>query len=129
MMLSAPLAAQAEPAAISSGTAWCRGSQTWQAVRASLGVPIRVKARIASVRYAATERGRPTFINLGNAYPNRRRVTLVIWGRDRVNFPRAPERMFRVGQVVCAQGVATLYAGAPQIEIGLWDAASRLLSF
>jgi hypothetical protein len=110
-------------------TAWCGGSQGWQTVRSSLGLPIRIKARVASVAFASAERGRPTFINLGRPYPNRSRVTLVIWGRDRVNFPRPPERMFKPGQIVCAQGVATMYAGAPQIEVGLWDAKSRLLSF
>jgi hypothetical protein len=98
-------------------------------VKRSLGVPIRVKARVASVRYASSSNGRPTFINLGNAYPNRNRVTVVIWGRNRRNFPRAPDRMFRRGQTICVQGVAEMYGGAPEIEVSLWDFGSRLLSF
>ena len=123
-MLASPTASHPS----SQATAWCQGSQAWQTVRASLGHPVRVKARIATVTYAATAGGRPTFINLGHPYPNRNRLTLVIWGEDRVNFPLPPERMFRPGQVICAQGIASLYRGVPQIEVGLWDGASRLLT-
>jgi hypothetical protein len=108
---------------------WCGGSQSWWSVRAHLGEPVRVRARIASVVYARSSRGRPTFINLGRAYPSSKRVTLVIWGEDRSNFPRAPERMFRRGMAVCAQGVPSLYRGVPQIEVALWDPVERLLSF
>jgi DNA/RNA endonuclease YhcR with UshA esterase domain len=110
------------------GSPWCQGSQTWQSVRASLNTLVRVKARIARVNYAAGSPGQPTFIDLGGAYPSPRRVTLVIWGRDRSNFLEAPERMFKRGQIVCAQGVATLYRGVPQLELGLWDSDSRLLT-
>lgn len=109
---------------------WCGGSQTWQSVRGSLDEPaIRVKARVARVNYASNATGRPTFIDLGNAYPSKQRVTLVIWAQDRVNFPRSPERMFKPGQVICAQGAPTLYRGVPQLKVALWDAESRLLSF
>jgi hypothetical protein len=108
---------------------WCAGSQPWTSVRRHLGDPIRVKARVASVAYARSSNGRPTFINLGRAYPSSQRVTVVIWGEDRVNFPRAPERMFRRGTTICVQGIATQYRGVPQIEVALWDPAARLLSF
>jgi hypothetical protein len=110
-------------------TAWCSGSQSWTTARGSVGQPVRLKGRVASVFYARSSRGRPTFIDVGYAYPNLRRVTLVIWGSDRVNFPSPPERMFRRGQVICAQGVPNLYRSVVQIEVGIWDAESRLLSF
>ena len=122
--------ASAERATPVAAQTWCGGSQTWQSVRGSLDEPaIRVKARVARVYYASNVSGRPTFIDLGNAYPSKKRVTLVIWGQDRANFPRAPERMFKRGQVICAQGAPTTYRGVPQLEVALWDAESRLLSF
>jgi DNA/RNA endonuclease YhcR with UshA esterase domain len=108
---------------------WCAGSQSWTSVRRHLGDPVRVKARIASVAYARSSSGRPTFLNLGHAYPSSGRVTVVIWGEDRGNFPRAPERMFRRGMTICVQGIATQYRGVPQIEVALWDPKGRLLSF
>jgi DNA/RNA endonuclease YhcR with UshA esterase domain len=106
-----------------------RREPTVVSVRRDLGEPIRVKARIASVVYDRSSNGRPTFINLGRAYPSSKRVTVVIWGEDRPNFPRAPERMFRRGMTICVQGVATQYRGVPQIEVALWDPRDRLLSF
>jgi len=37
--------------------------------------------------------------------------------------------MFKIGQVICVQGVARMYRGSPEIEVALWDPADRLLSF
>jgi hypothetical protein len=112
-----------------SSAAWCGGSQAWQAARRHMGEPFRVRARVASVHYAASSSGRPTFLDLGHAYPSRNRLTVLIWGRNRSNFPRPPERMFRRGTVICAQGVLTSHRGVPEIEVALWDADGRLLSF
>ena len=123
------LALVATPAASAARSSWCAGAQSLNAARSHTGTPIRIKARIARVYFASSSSGSPTFIDLGAAYPSRKRVTLVIWGRDRVNFPRAPERMFSRGSFVCAQGVVRRYGGVPQIEVSLWDAAGRLLTF
>jgi hypothetical protein len=114
----------------STAAAWCEGSTTWKAARrANPGLPIRVKARVVRVSFVRSSTGQPTFIDLGAAYPNSNRLTLVIWSRDRINFPRAPERMFRPGQMICAQGVVDGYRGVSQIEVSLWDSEGRLLSF
>jgi hypothetical protein len=112
-----------------AGAAWCRGGVSAAAARAKVGKLVRVKDRVANAYYARTSSGSPTFIDLGFAYPDTRRLTLVIWQEDRGNFPTAPERMFRRGKTVCAQGVVSRYRGAAQLEVSLWDAAGRLLSF
>ena len=107
--------------------AWCAGAESWQSARRSSGrVPVHVKARVASITYARSSRGQPTFIDLGAAYPAPSRLTLVIWGRNRVNFPNRPELMFRPGQAVCAQGFVYRYRGIAQIEVALWDSRGRL---
>jgi hypothetical protein len=120
------VAAKASPA---RSSAWCANAVTWKTARQSVGDVVRVKARVVTSFYARSSRGRPTFVNLGYDHPDARRLTLVIWGADRVNFPRAPERMFPAGTMVCAQGMVSTYRGVPEIEIGLWDARSRLMSF
>lgn len=125
----ATVVAAAAFTAPAGNAAWCKGGVGVAKARASVGHPVRVKGRIASVYYARTSSGSPTFIDLGFAYPDRRRLTLVIWREDRGNFPSAPERMFRRGSLVCAQGVVSRYRGAAQIEVGLWDAESRLITF
>src|SRR5262245_26850366 len=92
---------QPSPASASQlrGSSWCAGAQSWKTVRSSLGMPIRVKATVLGVTYAPWASGQPTFIDLGHRYPSRDRVSVVIWSVDRVNFPRAPERMFRPRQL------------------------------
>jgi hypothetical protein len=125
--MAAPVAG-AIPAA--SSNAWCRGAVSWQAARASSGeLPVRVKAKVVSSVFASSSSGRPTFLNLGRNHPSPSRLTVVIWGRDRVNFPRAPERMFRAGTMVCVQGFVSRYRGVTQIEVALYDAQDRILSF
>jgi hypothetical protein len=116
-------------AATLAPSAWCGGSQSWQSARQDVGRLVRVRARVVRAFYAFSSSGRPTFLDLGHAYPSRSRLTILIWGRDRVNFPRAPERMFRRGTLLCGQGVVSTYRGVPQIEVALWDAEGRLLSF
>jgi hypothetical protein len=37
--------------------------------------------------------------------------------------------MFRAGRTICAQGVVSMYRGIAQIEVGVWDAQARMLSF
>ena len=117
------------PESAARASSWCAGSVSWKAARASVGQVVRVKARVASVYYARSSNGRPTFIDLGAAFPNPNRLKILIWGRDRVNFPQAPEQMFRPGRLICAQGKVRLYRGVPEIEVALWDAHGRLLSF
>jgi hypothetical protein len=116
-------------AASTASAAWCKGGVTVAAARASVGKTIRVKGRVASAYFARTSSGAPTFIDLQYAYPDPRRVTLVIWQENRLNFPAPPERMFRRGTVVCAQGRVARYKGAAEIEVSLWDPASRLVTF
>jgi len=127
--LAAACAAAVLVGAPAANAAWCKGGMSVVAARASVGKLVRVKGRVASVYYARSSRGSPTFIDLQFVYPDRRRLTLVIWAEDRINFPSAPERMFRRGRVVCAQGRVGRYRGAAQIEVSLWDAAGRLITF
>jgi hypothetical protein len=108
-----------------SARAWCKGAVSASAARHMTGRLVRVKARVVRSYYASSSNGSPTFIDFVAAYPSPARLTLVIWGENRTNFPSAPERMFRRGVLVCAQGVVTLYQGVAEIEVGSWDAVGR----
>jgi hypothetical protein len=121
--------ALAKPVVSTTAAVWCAGGQSWAGARSAAGSPFRVKGRVSRVYYASSTAGKPTFIDLGAPYPNSRRLSIVIWGRDRANFPSPPERMFRRGTMICAQGFVEMYRGVPQIEVSLWDAAGRVLTF
>ncbi|HWP37852.1 MAG TPA: hypothetical protein VNL18_09915 [Gemmatimonadales bacterium] len=80
-----------------------------------VGSTVTVCDSVASTRYAERSRGRPTFLNLGRAYPDQL-LTVVIWGEYRDRFPEPPERAY-LHRRVCATGTVRLYGGRPEIEV------------
>ncbi|HEV2523341.1 MAG TPA: hypothetical protein VGT24_13255 [Candidatus Acidoferrales bacterium] len=77
-----------------------------------IGEQATVCGKVASTRYAATSRGKPTFLNLDKPYPSQV-FTVLIWGENRDKFG-APEEKYR-DQVVCVTGKITEYRGAPEV--------------
>ena len=73
-----------------------------------------VCGRVASTRYAATTRGKPTFLNLDKPNPSQA-FTVLIWGENRAKF-RAPEEQYR-GKQICVTGTITEYRKAPEIVV------------
>jgi DNA/RNA endonuclease YhcR with UshA esterase domain len=79
-----------------------------------IGEQATVCGNVASTRYAATTRGKPTFLNLDKPYPNQI-FTVLIWGENREKFGTA-EEVYRDKQV-CVKGRITEYRGAPEIVV------------
>lgn len=121
--------AQAAPAPAPAAPVWCRGSVSWQQASRQVGGVVRVKARVASARFADRAPGKPTLIDLGATAPNRGRVTVVIWGRSRLNFPQPPQRMFSPGRVMCAHGLVSRRRGVARIEVEFWDPGAAEATF
>jgi hypothetical protein len=71
-----------------------------------------VCGKTVSTRYAAGSKGRPTFLNLAEPYPNEV-FTILIWGDDRPKFG-TPETEYR-DKTVCVTGKITSYRGTPEI--------------
>jgi len=88
----------------------------WTTVEAKdhIGEQATVCGKVASTRYAATSRGKPTFLNLDKPYPSQV-FTVLIWGENRDKFG-VPEEKYREKQV-CVAGKITEYRGAPEIII------------
>lgn len=78
-----------------------------------VGETATVCGAVASTRYAAQSRGRPTFLNLDAPYPNHV-FTVVIWGEARSTFPQPPEAVYS-GKRICVTGAIDTYRGVPQI--------------
>lgn len=66
---------------------------------------------VAEVHYAADSNSRPTFLNLGHAYPDQDLI-IVIFGDDLANFPTSPSAW--EGQRICVTGSITRYNGKPE---------------
>ena len=68
---------------------------------------------VVDSRYATGSKGKPTFLNFDRAYPNHL-FTVVIWGSERGNFPKNPERHY-LNKRVCAAGLIETFRGKAQI--------------
>jgi len=79
-----------------------------------IGEKATVCGKVASTRYAATTRGKPTFLNLDKPYPSQV-FTVLIWGENREKFGN-PEEKYRDKQV-CVTGTITEYRKAPEIVV------------
>ena len=82
--------------------------------RDHIGERATVCGKVASTRYAATTRGKPTFLNLDKPYPNQV-FTVLIWGDSREKFG-APEEIYRDKQI-CATGKIAEYKNATEIVV------------
>jgi micrococcal nuclease len=84
-----------------------------------IGMQKTVCGVVASATYAMRSRGKPTFLNLDQPYPNEI-FTVVIWGSDRNKFKNPPE-IFLKGKRICVTGIIETYLGKPQIVVGSPD--------
>lgn len=79
-----------------------------------IGEKSTVCGLVASSHYASASNGEPTFLNLGEAYPDHV-FTAVIWGDNRGQFDE-PEVKYR-GQTICVTGKIKSYRGTAQIVL------------
>ena len=79
-----------------------------------IGEKATVCGLVASSHYASTSNGEPTFLNLGEAYPDHV-FTAVIWGDNRGQFDE-PEVQYR-GKTICVTGKIKSYRGVAQIVL------------
>ena len=69
---------------------------------------------VADMRYFENTKNQPTFLNIGDKYPNQK-VTIVIWGNLRGAFKEKPETL--LNKQVCVTGKIILYKEKPEIII------------
>lgn len=92
------------------------GAISWTEAAQHVGETVTICGPVADTEYAETSEGSPTFIDLGAPYPDKSRVTIVVWGKDRESFPYPPETI-PVGWTVYVTGEVYLYDGVCNIEV------------
>ena len=112
-LLLAALSVAATPAA---ATTRCPGAISWRSAGNHVGERVTVAGPVRGTRYASDTNGSPTFINLGRDYPDDRRFTALIWGKNRYKFADDPEVEFDQ-ETVCVTGTVLLYRGVPEIIV------------
>jgi micrococcal nuclease len=88
----------------------------WAEAINHIGETATFTGKVVGTRYASKSNGKPTFLNVGADYPDSERLTILIWGTDRGNFPSAPESMY-AGKTIAVTGLVELYEGAAEIQV------------
>ena len=80
-----------------------------------IGDSVTVGGQVSGGRFLETAKNTPTFINLGQAFPNHS-LTIVIWNEIRKQFETAPEVLFKEKEI-CVAGRIELFRDRTQIVL------------
>ena len=108
------LATISTPASESLSGQSCRDPLNWSVAVHQEG---RVKAfagKVVEVVSRGNTTGKPIFINLGEAFPSKRRLTAIIWGEDAEIFRESLKRGLK-GRTICVRGKVGQKDGVAQI--------------
>ena len=87
----------------------------WHEAKYHIGETTTVCGPVVDATWASGSNDKPTFLNLGNPYPDPDRFTVGIWIENRSNFAQAPED-YHLGKTICVTGLIIEYKGSPEIE-------------
>lgn len=116
--------AGSEPSNASASSVAPSGAISWKDAPGHIGERVTVYGPVLATNYASGSNGQPTYIDIGAAYPDENRVSVVVWGEDRGAFPQPPETMYEnktvrvTGEIYEYNGVCNIKITSPnQIEI------------
>lgn len=93
-----------------------KGKLNTAQAKEQIGNDACICGRVVSTKYNENGKTNPTYINLDKKFPEQV-FTVVIFGKDRVNFSYLPEE-FLSGKTICIKGKVGEYKGIPQIIAG-----------
>lgn len=88
----------------------------WNDAHNFIGQTKKVCGNVVRTTFAQNTTGQPTYLDVGRAYPDPTRLSIVIWGNQRANFSTPPEKMYR-NKTICVNGTIRTYQGVAQIEV------------
>ena len=97
------------------GKAYSQTTIPLEDVGKHLGDSVTVCGKVSGGRFLETAKNTPTFINLGQAFPNHS-LTIVIWSDVRKQFETASEVLFK-DKEICVTGRIELFRERPQIVL------------
>lgn len=81
-----------------------------------VGEKATIKGSVESINQSKDSKGKPTFIDLDYAYPNKDRVTIIVW-EENLNKLRETIDGLVYGDIVYVTGTIEMYDGVAQIEV------------
>lgn len=88
----------------------------WTQAGQYIGEETKLYGKVVDAEYASRSNSQPTFLDIGEAYPNSDRLTVVIWGDDRDSFPSPPEEAY-LNHTVAVAGMVYEHEGVCNIEV------------
>ena len=110
----------ASPASETNAPGIPDGAIDWTEAKGHIGETVTVYGPVKDSSYLRESNGQPTYIDIGAAYPDDSRVSMVVWGEDRGNFPDDPECMY-LGKTVCVTGELYAYDNATYVKVARPD--------
>ena len=89
---------------------------SWTEAKYHIGERLTVSGPVVSAKHDKNSKNEPTFINIGKAYPEPGRFTVIIWGYNRQKFTVAPEKYY-LGKIIYVEGLIAEFNGEPEIEV------------
>ena len=100
----------------SNSSSLCQNAKPWASAAGQVGERVTITGPVEGTKFLSRSKGKPTYLNVGNAYPSNDRLVVLIWGSNRDAFPSAPEDAYD-GVTVAVRGTVKVYEGLPEIAI------------
>lgn len=104
----------------------CKNPLDWSVAKQHLGEVVTVQGPLRASKSRSDVNGSPTWLDVGNVFPDHNRLNIVVWGENLYNFDAqyldatywfhstSRERAYAL---ICIKGTVTEYKGVPQIEL------------
>lgn len=92
----------------------CKDPLDWSGAVHQEGQVKAFAGKVVEVVSRGNSTGKPTFINLGEAFPSKRRLTVIIWGEDAETFRESLKQGLQ-GRTICVRGKVGQKDGVAQI--------------
>jgi hypothetical protein len=96
------------------------GAIDYTEAKSHVGETVAVTGEVKAAEYRSDSNQQPTYIDIGAPYPDESRVTMVVWGEDRSNFPGDPESIY-LGKTVCVLGELYEHEGVVYMKVSTPD--------
>lgn len=103
---------------------YAKGQVTASQAKYFIGDECTVCGTVVATKFNENGKSNPTYINLDKKFPDQV-FTVVIFGKDRVNFTYEPEK-YLYGKTICIKGKVGEFRGTPQMVISVPEAISIL---
>lgn len=111
---------------LSYGDLDCKNPLDWSVAKQHVGEVVTVVGPLLASKSRPELNGSPTWLDVGRVFPDRNRLTVIVWGKNLSNFNAQEldaeywfQSVFheKAYALICIQGTVTEFRGVPQIEL------------